>query len=137
MRNTKFEDGGEIDEMEAANKGEDLAAEQRGENILKAMRDAEAKPKVKPKPPAKKITRDAAGKPSNAGPDVLGSNYSRNTRSGATAKMMQPSYPSKESVMERRTQYKKAQDESAPSTFKKGGSIDGIAQRGKTRGKIC
>jgi len=71
-------------------------------------------------------------------------NYSRNTRTGATAKMMQPSYPSKESVMERRTQYEKMQDESAPSTFRKGGavkkyakggSIDGIAQRGKTRGK--
>lgn len=26
---------------------------------------------------------------------------------------------------------------SAPKAYKKGGSIDGIAQRGKTRGKMC
>ena len=42
----RFVDGGETDEMEAANQGEDLAAEQRGENILKGMRDAEAKPPI-------------------------------------------------------------------------------------------
>jgi hypothetical protein len=54
---------------------------------------------------------DSAGKPSNARPDVLSSNYSRNTRTGATAKMAS------------------------------GGSVssraDGIAQRGKTRGRMC
>ena len=54
---------------------------------------------------------DSAGKPSNAGPDVLSSNYSRNTRTGATAKMAS------------------------------GGSVssraDGIAKRGKTRGRMC
>ena len=148
MRKNKFNDGGDVDEMESANKGEDLAAEQRGENILKAMRDAESKPKPKPKPkrPAKKITRDAAGKPSNAGPDVLSSNYSRNTRTGATAKKPM----SKEDYMQSREQYKTAQDKSEPSTFRKGGATkkyaaggsvssraDGVAQRGKTRGKIC
>ena len=42
----RFVDGGETDEMEAANQSEDLAAEQRGENILKGMRDAEAKPPI-------------------------------------------------------------------------------------------
>lgn len=54
---------------------------------------------------------DSAGKPSTAGPDVLSSNYSRNTRTGATAKMAS------------------------------GGAVssraDGIAQRGKTRGRMC
>ena len=135
MRKNKFNNGGDVDEMESANKGEDLAAEQRGENILKAMRDAESKPKPKPQRLAKKITRDAAGKPSNAGPDVLRSNYSRNTRTGATAKKPM----SKEDYMQSREQYKKAQDESAPATFRKGGYVkaaDGIAQRGKTRGKM-
>ena len=93
---------------------------------------------------------DSAGKPSNAGPDVLSSNYSRNTRTGATAKMLKDNAKkpmSKEDYMKSREQYKQAQDESAPSTFKKGGyvrSADGIAQRGKTRaqqfkkgGKTC
>ena len=87
---------------------------------------------------------DSAGKPSNAGPDVLSSNYSRNTRTGATAKMLKDNVKkpmSKEDYMKSREQYKQAQDESAPSTFKKGGSVssraDGIAQRGKTRGKMC
>ena len=42
----RFANGGETDEMEAANQSEDLAAEQRGENILKGMRDAEAKPPI-------------------------------------------------------------------------------------------
>ena len=87
---------------------------------------------------------DSAGKPSNAGPDVLSSNYSRNTRTGATAKMLKDNAKkpmSKEDYMKSREQYKTAQDESEPSTFRKGGSVssraDGIAQRGKTRGKMC
>ena len=96
---------------------------------------------------------DSAGKPSNAGPDVLSSNYSRNTRTGATAKMLKDNAKkpmSKEDYMKSREQYKTAQDESEPSTFRKGGVVkkyasggsvssraDGIAQRGKTRGKMC
>ena len=96
---------------------------------------------------------DSAGKPSNAGPDVLSSNYSRNTRTGATAKMLKDNDKkpmSKEDYMQSREQYKTAQDESEPSTFRKGGATkknaasgsvssraDGVAQRGKTRGKIC
>lgn len=146
MKTRKFADGGETDALEEANKGEDLAAELRGENILTAMRDAAAKPKPRVKPSVQKITRD--GEAGNSRGSTA--NYSRNTRTGATTKMMQPRYPSKESVMERRTQYEKMQDESAPSTFRKGGAIkkyaaggsvssraDGIAQRGKTRGRIC
>ena len=96
---------------------------------------------------------DSAGKPSNAGPDVVSSNYSRNTRTGATAKMLKDDAKkptSKEDYMQSREQYKTAQDESEPSTFRKGGVVkkyasggsvssraDGIAQRGKTRGKMC
>ena len=96
---------------------------------------------------------DSAGKPSNAGADVLSSNYSRNTRTGATAKMLKDNDKkpmSKEDYMQSREQYKTAQDESEPSTFRKGGVVkkyakggsvssraDGIAQRGKTRGKMC
>jgi hypothetical protein len=96
---------------------------------------------------------DSAGKPSNAGPDVVSSNYSRNTRTGATAKMLKDDAKkptSKEDYMQSREQYKTAQDESEPSTFRKGGVVkkyakggsvssraDGIAQRGKTRGRMC
>jgi hypothetical protein len=96
---------------------------------------------------------DSAGKPSNAGADVLSSNYSRNTRTGATAKMLKDNDKkpmSKEDYMQSREQYKTAQDESEPSTFRKGGVVkkyasggsvssraDGIAQRGKTRGRMC
>lgn len=156
MKTRKFADGG--DAMEEANKGEDLAAELRGENILMAMRDAAAKPKPKRRAAPNPTLGEAKDKNAQAAADAIDpgdkrtreimktrgsrpANYSRNTRTGATATMMQPRYPSKESVMERRTQYKQAQDESAPSTFRKGGSVssraDGIAQRGRTRGKMC
>jgi hypothetical protein len=96
---------------------------------------------------------DSAGKPSNAGPDVLSSNYSRKTRTGATAQMLMDNAKkpmSKEDYVQSREQYKTAQDESEPSTFRKGGAVkkyaaggsvssraDGIAQRGKTRGRMC
>jgi hypothetical protein len=49
-------------------------------------------------------------------------NYSRNTRTGATVKML-----------------KDVANAAAPATFRKGGYVkaaDGIAQRGKTRGKM-
>lgn len=165
MKTRKFADGG--DALEEANKGEDLAAELRGENILMAMRDAAAKPKPKRRAAPNPTLGEAKDKNAQAAADAIDpgdkrtreimktrgsrpANYSRNTRTGATATMMQPRYPSKESVMERRTQYKQAQDESAPSTFRKGGAVkkyaaggsvssraDGIAQRGRTRGKMC
>jgi hypothetical protein len=59
---------------------------------------------------------------------------SRGSRPEAAKKPM-----SKEDYMQSREQYKQAQDESAPPTFRKGGYVkaaDGIAQRGKTRGKM-
>jgi len=98
---------------------------------------------------------DIAGKPSNAGPDVEYVPDSLNRRTGATAKMLKENIKkpmSKEDYMLSREQYKQGQDESAPSTFRKGGSVkgyasggsvsasrrgDGIAQRGKTRGRMC
>lgn len=53
-------------------------------------------------------------------------NYSRNTRTGATAEMMQP---------------ETFKHGGATKGYAKGGSVssraDGIAQRGKTRGRMC
>ena len=45
MKKRRFADGGDADALEMANQGEDLATELRGENTLKAMRDADAAPK--------------------------------------------------------------------------------------------
>jgi hypothetical protein len=49
----------------------------------------------------------------------------------------------RKSAVKSQEQYKTAQDESEPSTFRKGGAVKkyarggGIEQRGKTRGKMC
>jgi hypothetical protein len=72
---------------------------------------------------------DSAGKPSNAGPDVLSSNYSRNTRTGAPVR--KESSMSKEDYMKSREQYKRAQDEAPMQTFEKGGLVKAGAGAGR------
>ena len=72
---------------------------------------------------------DIAGKPSNAGPDVEYVPDSLNKRTGATAKMMRD--------------FNNQANKRTGRGYASGGSVsastrgDGIAQRGKTRGRMC
>jgi hypothetical protein len=72
---------------------------------------------------------DIAGKPSNAGPDVEYVPDSLNRRTGATAKMM--------------SDFNNQANKRTGRGYASGGSVsassrgDGIAQRGKTRGRMC
>ena len=72
---------------------------------------------------------DIAGKPSNAGPDVEYVPDSLNKRTGATAKMMRD--------------FNNQANKRTGRGYASGGAVsassrgDGIAQRGKTRGKMC
>ena len=72
---------------------------------------------------------DIAGKPSNAGPDVEYVPDSLNKRTGATTKMMRD--------------FNNQANKRTGRGYASGGSVsassrgDGIAQRGKTRGKMC
>jgi len=72
---------------------------------------------------------DSAGKPSNAGPDVEYKPQSLNKRTGATAKMM--------------SDFNNQANKITGRGYASGGAVsasrrgDGIAQRGKTRGKVC
>ena len=154
----------EDDAMESANKGEDLAAELRGENALVAMRDAEAMPK--PKPTAKPASSGKSGYPANA-----------NTRTGASRPQSGTSAPklgsrdstaaaaptttrsvpdeTKMSLSDRIKMSRERARTSSTGTdtrsvgqrlraafgMKNGGSAssraDGVASRGKTRGRMC
>ena len=72
---------------------------------------------------------DIAGKPSNAGPDVEYVPDSLNKRTGATAKMMRD--------------FNNQANKRTGRGYASGGAVsassrgDGIAQRGKTRGRMC
>lgn len=176
MKKRKFADGGEIDEMEAANQGADLAAELRGENILKAMRDAEAKPKVVPKEELAKSglsLRDYMNQQQGLTPRGSSAKMpSRASAAPATPMSTDPSQrvkPKYQSLQDREREYaaklkdsgvgmygtrNSAKDTRTPKRamnltdmlgisdrYAAGGSVssraDGIAQRGKTRGKLC
>jgi len=134
MRNTKFENGGEIDEMEAANKSEDLAAEQRGENILKAMRDAEAKPKAKSKPKLMSSAQKIGSR------EAMSKEPADDTKLSLTERMKLSRERARTGSTGTDT---RSVNQRVRSAFgmKSGGSVssraDGIAQRGKTRGKMC
>ena len=185
MKKTKrYEDGGEIDALEAANQSDEsqaIANEAKGEAMLKAMRDKESAPKPKAKPAMPKAEYSNEGR-SRPAPAPSNPNYSNEGRSmpAPTAKPAtagRASVPVQKSPIERNPitneSLKTAQekwskgDQNTPSalsrlfsgkgdysgsqrnraykkaeTFSKGGSVsasrraDGIAQRGKTKGRM-
>jgi hypothetical protein len=169
----KFEDGGDVDAMEAANASAEAQAlmdEAKGEEILKRMRDAEAAPKraprPTPKPMAKEMPESLKSTPKattvektvvKTAPSRANENYSNEGRGRPTAKEM-PSAIKKRSEYERPNiggmigrgisdffgSIRERGRKSNPEAYAKGGSVgsasnraDGIAQRGKTKGKIC
>jgi hypothetical protein len=187
MKKTKrYEEGGDIDALEAANQSDEsqaIANESKGEAMLKAMRDEAAKPKAKPmaKPAMPKAEYSNEGR-SRPAPAPKNPNYSNEGRSmpAPTAKpsgVGRASVPMQTSPADRNPitneSLKTAQEKWAkgdqntpsalsrlfsgkgdysgsqrnraykkPETFSKGGSVsasrraDGIAQRGKTKGRM-
>lgn len=185
MKKTKrYEDGGEIDALEAANQSDEsqsIANEVKGDAMLKAMRDKASAPKPKAAMPALSANdfKAAPSKPKN--PDY--SNEGRSMPAPAAkpaaasttskAKAAQAERDAEMAARRERTMgaikgfgsflsdlpgkamenyrstrpgYKKQKEKEAAYTgnFSKGGSVskassraDGIAQRGKTRGKMC
>jgi hypothetical protein len=137
------EDGSmvEDDAMESANKGEDLAAELRGENTLTAMRDTAAKPKPKPK------AKPAVSAPKLGSRDSTAAAAPTTTRSVPDETKMSLSDRLKMSRERAKTSSTGTDTRSVGqrlrSAFgmKNGGSAssraDGVASKGKTRGRMC
>jgi hypothetical protein len=170
----KFEDGGDVDAMEAANASAEAQAlmdEAKGEEILKRMRDEAAAPpkprmQVTPTPRAKASSEVMKPAPKattvektvvKTAPSRANENYSNEGRGRPAPKAM-PSAIKKRSEYERPDiggmigrgisdffgSIRERGRKSNPEAYAKGGSVgsaskraDGIAQRGKTRGKIC
>lgn len=171
----RYEDGGEIDALEAANKSEGsqaIADEAKGEAMLKAMRDKESAPKPKPAmPKAQYESTKPKSTQSGASVPSLGAS---GTYGGGLGRRSHPEYA--EDASKAMADMKKSKQKPAANTdyknnppsalsrlisgfskgredrlkrdkeqygFSKGGSVnaskraDGIAQRGKTRGKMC
>jgi len=192
----RYEDGGEIDALEAANKSEEsqsIADEAKGEAMLKSMRDKAPKPRAKPAMPAlsaadfkaapskPRSTQYGASVPSMGASGTYGGGLGRRSNpeypedaSKAMADMKKKSSPDvtkmsanertkqniedtkqniKENLASARSGSGKTDSRSVNERirsgirstlgFAKGGSVsassraDGIAQRGKTRGKMC
>ncbi len=177
----RYDEGGDIDALEAANKSEEsqsIADEAKGEAMLKAMRDKASAPKPKPAMPAlsadsfkaapskPKSTQSGASVPSLGASGTYGGGLGRRSHpeypedaSKAMADMKKKSSPdvTKISLAERMKESREKSRSGSGKTdtrsvnerfrsafgFAKGGSVsassraDGIAQRGKTRGKMC
>lgn len=180
----KYEEGGDVDAMEAANASAEAQAlmdEAKGEEILKRMRDAEAAPKrapmprPTPKPMAKEMPESLKGAPKattvektvvKTAPSRPNENYGNEGRgrpapmtpakketyrdfSGKTREKSESSRPDiggsiGRSISDFFGSIRERGRKSNPDAYAKGGSVgsaskraDGIAQRGKTRGKIC
>jgi len=188
----RYEDGGDIDALEAANKSEEsqsIADEAKGEAMLKGMRDKASKPKAKAAMPAPefkampskpKSTQYGASVPSLGASGTYGGGLGRRSNpeypedaSRAMADMKQKSSPdvtkmsanertkqniedTKQNIKENLTSARSGSGKTDSRSvnerirsgirstlgFAKGGSVsassraDGIAQRGKTRGKM-
>jgi len=68
MKKRRYEDGGLTDAMEMANSSEEsqaIANEDRGDTMLKSMRDEAAKPKPRPRPKAKPMSFAEKAKKAN------------------------------------------------------------------------
>jgi len=137
MRKAKrYDDGGETDALESANSSEDSQAienEAKGDTMLKAMRDEAAKPK----PVAKPKLKSFAQKAKNA-------NFTSAETGGGAALMYRK--PMRSTSTSSPSMSKKSSGNTVDFAgtglgMSKGGSAssraDGIASKGKTRGKMC
>jgi len=132
----RYDDGGEVDALESANSSEDsqaIANEDKGDTMLKAMRDEAAKSKASAKPKAKSFAEKA--KKANFTSAETGGGaalmYRKPVRSGSTPTPSSGKKSSGNTVDFAGTGLGMAKGGSASSR------ADGIASRGKTRGKMC
>jgi len=140
----RYDDGGEIDALEEANKREDMGlknpnAKEYGESGTSYITKAEPKTKPKPKP---KAERRGLDEPSKYG--MLEEDYSKpvtdKTKMSVSerAKANRESARSGSSTTDRRSVNERIR---SAMGMKNGGSAssraDGIAVKGKTRGKMC
>jgi hypothetical protein len=182
----KFEEGGDVDPLEAVNASEDAQAimdQAKGEEILKRMRDAESasmpKPRMQATPtprakassdvmkPAPKSTmvEKTVVKTEPAAPKARpNENYSNEGRAAPSPSAKKETYRDLSGKTREKSESKRPDfggaigrgisdffgsirergRKSNPEAYAKGGSVgsaskraDGIAQRGKTKGKIC
>jgi hypothetical protein len=151
----RYDDGGEIDAMEEANKREDMAlknpnAKEYGESGTSYTTKAEPKTKPKTKP---KAVRRSFDEPE---PKLIDPSNIRSGRRKFEESQMAPADKTKMSVSERAKANRESARSGSGSTdkrsvnerirsamgMKNGGMTaskraDGIAVKGKTRGKIC
>jgi hypothetical protein len=151
----RYDDGGEIDAMEEANKREDMAlknpnAKEYGESGTSYTTKAEPKTKPKTKP---KAVRRSFDEPE---PKLIDPSNIRSGRRDFEESQMAPADKTKMSVSERAKANRESARSGSGSTdkrsvnerirsamgMKNGGMTaskraDGIAVKGKTRGKMC
>ena len=137
---------------EVANRSEDSQAimnEAKGDTMLKAMRDEAAKPKVKATPKSTSSTQYGAKVPTIGASGTYGKGLGRRSH---------PEYPedASKAMVDKKRDFKSNPPsalsrafsairergmKSNPDAYSKGGSAsaraDGIAIRGKAKGKIC
>ena len=143
----RYQDGGPIDDMEEANKREDMAlknpnAKEYGESGTSYTTKAEPKAAAKAKKPAQKAERRGLDEPSKYG--MLEEDSSKpvtdKTKMSVSerAKANRESARSGSSTTDRRSVNERIR---SAMGMKNGGSAssraDGIAVKGKTRGKMC
>jgi len=139
----RYDIGGETDALEAANASEasqDIANEAKGEGMLKGMRDEAAKPKMmRPKVMAKTTPKSTpvsetktAEAPATSKPDVTKMSLSERMKASRESARSGSGPTDTRSVGQRlRSAFGMANGGSASSR------ADGIATKGKTRGKMC
>jgi hypothetical protein len=136
----RYDEGGETDALEAANsstESQDIANESKGEGMLKAMRDTAAKPKAMAKPKVMAKTTPVsetktAEAPATSKPDATKMSLSERMKASRESARSGSGPTDTRSVGQRlRSAFGMANGGSASSR------ADGIATKGKTRGKMC
>jgi len=146
----RYDEGGEVDALEAANASEtsqDIADKAKGEAILERMRDEAAKPQPKPKAMAKTTLKAAATPaPASKASPVDETKLSLSDRfklsrersrsgSGPTDTRSVSQRLRSAFGMKKGGEAKKMASGGSTSSASK--RADGIASKGKTRGKMC
>ena len=136
-------DEGALERANSSAESQAIAHEAKGEGMLKSMRDAATKPKPKPKAtssttksaPSKSVSSgamDTAGFEKSSAPDVTKMSLSERMKASRESARSGSGKTDTRSVSERlRSAFGMAKGGSASSR------ADGIATKGKTRGKMC